>query len=137
MNVSSSTSGMSAADFQAGKNRFEQGMNNLSKALDKGDISAAKSSFESLKPRNAPAGAPPQDVGDNPIAKAASSLSSALDKGDLSSAKEAFSTLKNEMANVRSSGRMPGPPPGEMSETAENSSAGTTETLGNAINTLA
>lgn len=134
MNVSSSTSNLSAADFQAGKNRFEQSFNKLSSALDSGDLSGAQAALTSLKPKNAPE--PPKGSENNPVAKAFSSLSSALQKGDLSSAKEAFSALKTEMQSARASGRPPGPPPGEASNSSEETS-GTTATIGNNLNTVA
>ena len=132
MNVSSARSNVSMADFQAGKNRAEQGMSKLSKALDSGDLSAAKTAFESMKPKDAPSGVPPQDVGNNPAAKAFSSLSSALEKGDIGAAKDAMSNIKTAMQNAKASGRMPGPPP-DM----EGKSDTTTDTLGNNLNTLA
>ena len=72
------------------KSQFEQ----LGKALDSGDLTAAKKAFSAIQ-QNAPQGASQGDQG--PMAKMKSQfdqLGQALDSGDLAAAKKAYSAIQ-------------------------------------------
>ncbi len=94
----------STRTMSQGKKDFEA----LQKALDSGDLDAAKSAFETIK-KNKPSGPPPgpppggaqgggQGGGDDPFAK----LEEALSSGSLDSAKEIFAAIQDRMENGRS-----------------------------------
>jgi hypothetical protein len=72
------------------KSQFDQ----LGKALDSGDLTAAKKAFSAIQ-KNAPQGAPQGDQG--PMAQMKSTfdqLGQALDSGDLAAAKKAYSAIQ-------------------------------------------
>jgi len=86
-----------------GKKDFEA----LQKALDSGDLDAAKSAFATMKknrPSGPPPGAPPGGGSSDGQGKGGpdsdfASLESALSSGDISAAKKAFETIKTNMKN--------------------------------------
>ena len=112
------------------KSLFDQ----LGKALDSGDLTAAKKAFSAIQ-QNAPQGAPQGDQG--PIAQMKSKfdqLGQALDSGDLTAAKKAYSAIQQSAPQGMPKGAPPmggGAPPsagGTKSASGSKSSSSSTST---------
>jgi len=85
------------------KSQFDQ----LGKALDSGDLTAAKKAYTALQ-QNAPQGAP--QGGQGPMAQMKSKidqLGQALDSGDLAAAKKAYSAIQQSAPKGRPMGAPP------------------------------
>jgi hypothetical protein len=101
-----STSISSASSSQAAlqTNPFRQRANDmqaLGKALESGDLDAAKEAFASLQ-ANAPKGPPPGGgSGDGKIKADFETLAKALADGDVDAAKTAFETLQKDLKAAR------------------------------------
>lgn len=88
--VSGSMPPISQSQMAQAKNQFDQ----LGKALESGDLEAAKKALNALK-QNAPKGAPRGDEGGlNQIKSQFDQLDQALQSGDLEAAKKAFSAIQ-------------------------------------------
>jgi hypothetical protein len=102
MSSSISSAGSSQAALQT--NPFRQRANDmqaLGKALESGDLDAAKEAFASLQ-ANAPKGPPPGGgSGDGKIKADFETLAKALADGDTDAAKTAFETLQKDMKAAR------------------------------------
>lgn len=113
------------------KSQFDQ----LDKALDSGDLAAAKKAFNAIQ-QNAPQGAPQGDQ--SPMAQMKSKidqLGQALDSGDLAAAKKAYSAIQQSAPKGGPKGAPPaggGAPPstggtGSASEGKSSSSSTSTD----------
>ena len=102
MSTSISSAGASVGTQQT--NPFRQRFNDLQalgKALESGDLEAAKEAFASLQ-ANAPKGPPPgQGSGKDKIKADIETLAKALEAGDIEEAKAAFETLQKDMKAAR------------------------------------
>lgn len=103
-------------------NKMKQLFQQLGKALESGDVTAAKEAYAELQ-KNAPASAANQS---NPIADKIEALGKALDSGDVKSAQTAYSEVKQMLSQRPSGGGKAhgagGPPPGGGSGKAASAS---------------
>ncbi|MBI3505633.1 MAG: hypothetical protein HY059_12390 [Proteobacteria bacterium] len=134
MSASISSAWSSSASSQT--NPFRQRMADfqaLGKALDSGDLDAAKAAFASLQ-ANAPK-APPADgaqaPGSDKLKTDFDTLAKALESGNLDDAKQAFAQLQDDMKASRGHGHHHRKPPAD----ATDSTAATTASLQASVST--
>ncbi len=129
MSASISSAGSSSGIFQT--NPFRQRANDfqaLAKALESGDLEAAKEAFASIQ-ANAPKGPPPgEGSGREKIKAGFEALAEALESGNIEDAKAAFETLQKDMKAARAAhGHHNRPKPDDA--TASNAAAALTLTM--------
>lgn len=118
--VSSSSSSSYVFELNQTKaSQRKKNMDDLSKALESGDLEAAKTAFAAIQKDMASKGTSASGStssdgsstdSNNPMAKDFQALSDALDSGDIEAAKSAFDTIKT---NMPKGGQRPPPPPDE------------------------
>ena len=103
--VSSATN--SAADLQASQQQRQLDFQNLSAALQSGDVNSAQQAFAQLQkdsPRLAQALSSSSTSNDSPRITDMKTLASALQSGDISGAQQAFAKLQTDSAATRKTG---------------------------------